>query len=215
MRPSMLSLPLLSILLLVAPLASVSAAVDWSSELVDVSGDVRSTSTGSIVEGHEGIDIVSVSITDQGNDINLSMVLAGAFEAEANYQVTAIADGDDGKMYDFTYSFSVFTVTGHDMVEDDPETYVSSDGTVVSWMLPKSQVTASSSLELKSAESMLLVGITNNFDTVPDESVGPGNGNGGGGDDNDDEKKVTPGFAGPLALIAVAAIVALVSMRRR
>jgi hypothetical protein len=164
-------------------LAPTAAAVTWEHTLTDPAGDVISVLAPTVpVSGREEVDILSASIKEQGDDLNVTLSLAGARNTEANYQVTVTCDDDDAKDYSFTYSFGLFTIVGFDLVEDDPTAYLSADNTLISWIVARDKISATEKVEVTHAEAQVFAGITNYVDTAPDEGNGGNGGNGGGGD---------------------------------
>jgi hypothetical protein len=163
-------------------LAPASAEVVWDHTLTDPSGDVISVlAPGTPVTGREEVDILSASARGEGDDMNVSLVLAGAHDADANYEVRVTVDGDGTKEYTFTLSYGVFSINGYDLVEDDPRSSVSADGRTISWLVEKARVTVTEGVEVTHAQAMLPSGITNYVDTAPDEGNNGGNGGNGGG----------------------------------
>jgi hypothetical protein len=201
--------PLACALLLLAFSSPASAEVDWTHELTDGPGDVAShIDPGTPVSGQERIDIETATIRAEGDDINVTLTIVGVFDADSTYSLEAVADGDDAKTYTFSHSFGVWSVTGHDLVEDQPETYVSPDGHRISWVLAKDQVSAEADLTISRVDT-LHIGTTQTFF---DEAV-PGNGNGGAGGD-DEVKDGTPGF-GTALVVAGTMSACVIALRRR
>jgi hypothetical protein len=177
---TLLTVALVATLLMTA--APVSAEVTWEHTLADPADDVVSVLEPTVKRSDKGeVDIISASITEQGEDLNVTLTLAGARDSEANYEVSVTCDDDDAKGYTFTYSFGVFSITGFDLVEDSPEAYISPDQRMISWVLDKDKVSATDKVEVTHAQAMVFSGITNYIDTAPDGGNGGGNGNGGGG----------------------------------
>lgn len=176
--------PIACVAMMLLSVAPAAAAVTWEHTLTDPAGDVISVlAPTEPVSGREEVDIISASIKEQGDDVNVTLALAGARNSEANYQVTVTCDGDDAKDYTFTYSFGLFSITGFDLVDDDPTAYLSADHTLISWILAKDKISVTGKVEVTHAEAQVFAGITNYVDTAPDEGNGGNGGNGGGGDD--------------------------------
>jgi len=177
-------LPIACVAMMLLSVAPAAAAVTWDHTLTDPEDDVISVLAPTVpVTDRDEVDILSASIKEQDDDVNVTLRLAGARNSEANYQVTVTCDGDDAKDYTFTYSFGLFSITGFDLVEDDPTAYLSADRTLISWIVAKEKISATGRVEVTHAEAQLFAGITNYVDTAPDEGNGGNGGNGGGGDD--------------------------------
>lgn len=175
--------PIALVAMMIMSLAPASAEVVWDHTLTDPSGDVISVlAPGTPVTGREEVDILSASARGEGDVMNVSLVLAGARNADANYEVRITVDGDGAKEYTFTLSFGLFSITGYDLVEDDPRSSVSADGRTISWLVEKARVTVTEGVEVTHAQAQLSAGITNYVDTAPDEGNGGNGGNGGGSD---------------------------------
>jgi len=186
MRPFRTLLPVACMAMMLLSVAPVSADVVWDHTLTDPADDVISVLEPSNKLDTMGeVDILSASVADQGDDINVTLTLARARNTQATYQVFTFCDGDEAKTYTFSYfSYAGFSIDGFDMVEDSPETYVSADGKKLSWVIGKDRISAIEKVEVARAESSLLSGMTNYVDTAPDAGTGGnGGGNGGGGSD--------------------------------
>lgn len=179
---TLLPLALAAMMLLASPPAT--AATSWDHTLTDPADDVISVLEPKDKLSDRGeVDILSASIKERGDDVNVTLTLSGSRDAEATYQVMVTCDGDDGKVYTFSHlPFTGFIVEGPGLVEDSPEAYTSADGKLLSWVLPKSKVSATTQVEVTHAETSLLSGMTNYVDTAPDEGGNGGNGGSGGGD---------------------------------
>lgn len=177
-------IPIACVAMMLLSIAPAAAAVTWDHTLTDPAGDVISVlAPTEPVSGKGEIDIISASIKEQGDDVNVTLELAEARNTEANYQVTVRCDDEDGKDYTFTYSFNLFSITGFDLVEDDPEAYLSADLTQITWIVAKDKISATTKVEVTLAEAQVFSGFTNYVDTAPDEGNGGNGGNGGGGND--------------------------------
>ena len=186
MRPFRTLVPVACIAMMLLSVAPVSAEVVWDHSLTDLADDVISVLEPNNKLSDKGeIDILSASAADQGDDMNVTLTLAGARNTQATYQVFVICDEDEGKTYTFSYlSFSGFIIDGFDMVDDSPEAYVSADGKMLSWVIGKDQISATEKVEVSRAETSWLSGMTNYVDSVPDSGTGGnGGGNGGGSDE--------------------------------
>jgi hypothetical protein len=176
-------LPLALAAMLVLSLPTASAAVSWDHTLTDPGDDVISVLDPKTQLSDRGeVDILSASVKEQGDDVNVTLELAASMNNEATYQVMLTCDDDDGKTYTFSHlPFTGFIIDGPGLTENDPETYVSADGKLMSWVLPKSKVSATQKVEVTHVESSHLTGMTNYVDTAPDEGGNGGNGGNGGG----------------------------------
>ena len=176
-------LPATCIVMMILSVAPAAAEVVWDHTLTDLADDVISVLEPNVKLSDKGeIDILLASIADQGDDINVTLTLAGAHNSEATYQVYIVCDGDDAKTYTFSYfPYTEFIIDGFDVFQDSPEAYVSEDGTKLSWVISKDKITATAKVEVSRAESSVLSGMTNYVDSAPDEGNGGNGGNGGSG----------------------------------
>jgi hypothetical protein len=192
MRPLRTLLTVALAATLMMTLSTASAEVTWEHALTDPGDDVVSVLEPTVKLSDRGeVDILSASISEQGDDLNVTLTLAGARSSEGNYEVTVTCDGDEAKDYTFTYSFGVFSITGPDLVVNDPEGHLSLDLKSISWVLAKEDLTVSEGVEVTHAQAMVFSGMTNYIDTAPDEGNGGGNGNGGGGSEGPVNVQVT------------------------
>lgn len=175
---TLLALACVALLLLTCPTASADVA--WDHTLTDGAGDVVDVlePTNPVPDRGE-VDILSAIAAGEGDDLNVTLVLAGAYSPQATYQVTVNADGDDSKDYFFSYASGQFTIDGYDLAEPQPVHHVSADGTHLSWLVAKARVSVATGLEVTHAEAHLFAGLTNYVDTVGEAG---GNGGDGGGD---------------------------------
>jgi hypothetical protein len=170
-------LVLACMLLMVISAAHVSAAVTWTDTLSDPAGDVKDTSLN-VVTGHDEIDILSVTMSPQGTDLNVTMTLAGAYNSSAIYKVTLEADGS--KDYSLSRMFFIgFTVTGPTGNMIGTKGYYSADGKKLSWIIAKANVTATTNLKIKDATTFLTDSTTlKTYMDTASVAVGPGPGTG-------------------------------------
>ena len=178
--PRILSLAI--IMMMLAPLATVSAEVSWQHQLTDGADDVRNLLIQENATNMMGLDILSGSITEQDVDLNVTIALAGAYDTQATYTLEVKCDGDDGKVYSFTYLNDRFAIEGPDLSDGQPEAYISADGRLLSWVVPKDDISASDRTEVSYVESFRLEGISPFSDTLPDGGGGSGGGGGPTGD---------------------------------
>jgi PGF-CTERM protein len=150
---------------LLAVAGLVTGEVDWTDEVTDPADDVEDTE-GTVMD-FPGADILSVSIAEDGDDINVTMVLAGEYNSSGTYTISVSVDGSDDT-YDFTrmffLGFSVSDPSG-DMVDMDG--YYSADGKTISWVVAKADIAATTSFEIEMAMSMVM-DITGGGPTVMD-----------------------------------------------
>ena len=131
-----------------------AAEVDWTDDLTDPAGDVMAM--GGTIIAFPGGDILSVSITEDGDDINVTMVLAGEYNSSGTYTVSVGVDGGDDT-YDFTLMLLIgFTVSDPDGDPVDLEGYYSEDGKVLSWVVAKADIDVTEDLEIVIAMAMVV-----------------------------------------------------------
>ncbi len=144
------------IVLVIGLLAAAGHAIaetDWEDSVTDPAGDVEDT--GGTVVDVPGADILFVTITDDGDDVNVSMSLVGAYIAEGMYSVYVEVDGGD------SWSFTRMTIVGF-MVSDEngdlvsSDGYYSEDGKTISWVVAKTDIPATSSLDIEFASSTIV-----------------------------------------------------------
>ncbi len=187
--------PLALVATIILSVAPASAQVAWEHTLTDPGDDVISVlePTNKLSDWGE-VDILSASVAEQGDDLNVTLTLADARDPDASYEVSITCDDDEAKDYTFTLSFGVFSISGFDLTEDNPEAYVSADLKLISWVIGKDRISASEKVEVTHAQAMVFSGITNYIDTAPDEGNGGNGGNGGGGNDEPARVQVTIEF---------------------
>jgi hypothetical protein len=158
-----------------------TAEVVWDHTLTDAADDVISVLEPNTKLSDKGeVDILSASVTGQGDDINVTLSLSGPHDADGEYEVRVIIDGDEAMEVVFTIARGFTTVTGPALVEDTPRTYVSADERSISWEIEKSKISATDKVEVTYARASTMIGIVQYVDTAPDEGNG-GNGGGNGG----------------------------------
>ena len=183
MRTAPRTLSLAIVILMLVPLATVSAEVSWQHQLTDGTDDVRNLITQENATDRSGLDILAGSIAEQGDDLNVTITLAGAYDSQAAYTLEVECDGDDGRIYSFTYLNDRFAIEGPDLSDGQPEAYISADGKALSWVVPKNDISASERTEVSYVETFRLDGLTPFSDTLPD---------GGGGGGGAAARRVTP-----------------------
>jgi len=160
-------------LLLVAGATRVSATVALSDTLADPAGDVVNL-TQKPAPTHTEVDIITISSAEQGSNLNVTLTLAGAYNASATYTVTFMADGTND--YSFTYmmmlGFSATDPNGDDIASAVGS--VSADGKKLYWVMPKGEVTVSTTWKVSSG-SAFNMDMTNisSIQTYMDSVTGP------------------------------------------
>jgi len=139
---------------MIGTLGMMASAVDWEDMITDDTDDVTDL-TGASLANREDVDIVSVSMTEDGDDINVTMTLAGEYNSSGIYTVYLDADGSE------TYTLMRMFFVGFSASDDDsadvPVTgYYSADGTKLSWVIAKTDMTVTTSLYIDSADSFLV-----------------------------------------------------------
>jgi hypothetical protein len=133
----------------------VAAEVDWTDEVTDPAGDVEDTE-GTAYPDRGDVDILSVSIVEDGDDINVTMVIGDEYNSSGSYSISISADGGDDT-YDFMrmmfLGFSVSDPTGATV---DVDGYYSEDGTMLSWVVAKADIVATEELEIEMAMTMVM-----------------------------------------------------------
>ena len=190
MRTSRILIPLMGLLLLTIATILVAAEVDWTDEVTDPAGDVIVAPPGTPPEA--SADILSVSLGEEGENMTVTMALAGENAGLfGSYNVTVIADGDDAKWYEFKLLSSFVTVTGHDLPSGTADVNYSEDKKTIIWTLPKSEVSATSEVEVHGSMAMATqLSGSAHIDYAPDLYV-PGNGNGGEKNETTEPTKIT------------------------
>jgi len=140
------TLVIVCIMLMIGTLGMMVSAVDWTDDVTDPVGDAESDGTAD--PSRTDVDIISVSITEDGDNMNVTMVLAGKYNSSGTYTVSVEVDGD--KSLDFTrMSFLGFTVTDDDINTISVDGYYSEDGTILSWVVAKEDVDAQNDVEIE------------------------------------------------------------------
>ncbi len=132
---------------------SVAAEVDWTDSVTDPAGDAEADGTAN--PARTDADILSVSITEDGDDLNITMVLAGEYNSNGTYTVSVEVDGDK------SFSFSRYLMLGFSAMDDDMnpisvDGYYSEDGTTLSWVVAKTDLDATSKVEIEYAMAMIV-----------------------------------------------------------
>ena len=131
----------------------MASAVDWTDDVTDPVGDAEADGTAD--PSRTDVDIISVSITEDGDDMNVTMVLAGEYNSGGTYTVTVEVDGDT------TFSFSRYMLVGFNVIDDDFNSipfngYYSADGTMLSWVVAKADIAAQTDVEIEFAMAMVI-----------------------------------------------------------
>lgn len=148
------TLAIVSTLLMIGTLGMMASAVDWTDTLTDDADDVTDLS-GNTIADRESVDIISVTLTEDGDDINVTLTLAGEYNSTGIYTVYLEADGSD------TYTLMRMFFLGFSASDDDsadvPVTgYYSADGTKLSWVIAKADLTVSTALVIDTADTFLV-----------------------------------------------------------
>ncbi|MCK5415631.1 MAG: hypothetical protein KAJ35_09645, partial [Thermoplasmata archaeon] len=147
---------------------TVAAEVDWTDSVTDPLDDVENTE--GIVVDMPGADIVSVSITEDGEDLNISMMLDGEYDSSGLYSVSVEVDGGDS--WSFTRLVG-FSASDPDLNTVPVDGYYSSDGKILSWVIAKVDIPATEKVEIEYASTIVDVsgGPTVMDDTFVDAPV--------------------------------------------
>lgn len=131
---------------------SVAAEVEWTDHVTDPLGDVEDTE-GTVIN-MPGADIVAVSISESGEDLNISMILDGEYVSSGLYSVYVEVDGGDS--WSFTRMFFVgFSASDPDMNSVLVDGHYSSDGKILSWVIAKVDIPATEKVEIEFAMSTI------------------------------------------------------------
>ncbi len=145
---------------------TAAAEVDYEHTYSDVSGDV----------GNSDIDITSVSSTESGANVVLTVVVAGTIDTTtASYMIDTIVDGVSG--YTFIYSYGV--ASGTVSVDSDVS------GSTLTFTVAKTALGATTSFDINYAQT--------SDSAYNMDFAGEGNGNG----DNGGEETVDPSTETP------------------
>lgn len=137
----------------------VAADVDWTDDLTDPADDVNDDSANPISDRPEA-DILSVSMVDEGDKINITLGLAGAYDSAGGiYVIYMEADGSDS--YQFTRMMIMgFKVYAPDQSAISVDGYISEDGTLLSWVVAKADIAATDKFEIDFASATSTTGGT-------------------------------------------------------
>ena len=139
---------------LLALAGHAAAEVDWTDEVTDEGGDVTDEA-GNPAE-FPAADIRSVTITEEGDNINVTMTLEVSYNESGTYSVSVVVDdGEDA--YGFSRGvFPEFGVTDPSGGAIDVDGYYSADGKSISWVVAKADVPASESLDIMYAMAIVV-----------------------------------------------------------
>ena len=131
----------------------VSATLTLSDTLTDPAGDVVNL-TQKPEPGHTEVDILAITSAEQGAVLNVTLTLAGAYNASASYTVTFLADGanDYTFMYMVFLGFSAIGPSGLPIASADGS--ASADGKKLYWVMPRAEVTATTSWKVSGGSAM-------------------------------------------------------------
>lgn len=139
---------------MIGTLGMMASAADWTDTLIDQTDDVTDL-TGTTIADREDVDIVIVTLTEDGEDINVTLTLAGEYNSSGIYNVYLEADG--AVTYTLMRMFFLGFSASDDEQTDVPVTgYYSADGTQLSWVIAKADLSVSYSLTIDSADTFLV-----------------------------------------------------------
>ena len=130
---------------LLALAAQAAGEVSWDDEVTDPIGDVKDT--GDNVVDIPGIDIVKVTMAEEGENVNVSMYLDGEYNHSASFQVNLDVDGE------MTWSMSKVIIVGFMFTDPDQnmidvDGFISADGKTLSWVAAKTDIDPSDSVSI-------------------------------------------------------------------
>ncbi len=128
-------------MLMIGTLGMMASAVDWTDTVTDPAGDVIDEDE-TVHPEVDDVDIISASVSEDGDDINVTYVLAGAFDASATYMISLKVDG--GESYTFLHTVNGFSVTDSNLGMVTAVGFISGDGKTLSWVVAKSDIGAES-----------------------------------------------------------------------
>jgi hypothetical protein len=145
--------PALVVLSLLWAATGVAGAVFWSDELADPQGDVRDN-LGGLAADRIDVDIRTVHIEEQGNDLNITLTLVGTRNSTAEYSVDLLADASN--IYHMTLN-GTFAATGPAGAIIPVTGHFSRDGRSIYWVIARSSISATSTLGIHRAMARLAV----------------------------------------------------------
>jgi hypothetical protein len=173
------NLVLIGVLLgLMAFVSSVAGEVDWSDGISDPGGDVIDGSHN--VVDFPSVDIRSVSIIEDGDDINVTMVLEAAYNESGTYSV-AIGVDDTENYYGLVRTTDLgFSMSDPAGGSTEVTGYYSADGKMVSWVVAKENITVTEGLRIEHASAIVVDMMTGSvlqdfagMDYIPSEMPNP------------------------------------------
>ncbi len=139
------TLAIVSTILMIGTLGMMASAVDWTDDVTDPVGDVEDE-TNVTHPDVDDVDIVSASVNEDGDDINVTLVLAGAYDTSASFRIYLEVDGDES--FTFLHSVNGFTVRDPDYVAVNAVGFISADGKTLSWVVAKADIGAQSRINI-------------------------------------------------------------------
>ena len=147
------TLAIVCCLLMIGSLGMMASAVDWTDSVTDPEGDAEADGTAD--PDRTDVDILSVSVTEDGDDINVTLVLAGAYNSSATYTVSIEVDGD--KSIDCSRMMMIgFMVTDDESNMILVDGYYSEDDKTLSWVIAKTDIGAETEVEIEYAMAMYM-----------------------------------------------------------
>jgi hypothetical protein len=138
---------------------TVAAEVVWTDVVTDAADDVEDDADNPI-SGRPEADILSVTMADEGDSINLTLELAGAYDSSGG-MYTIYMEADGGDSYQFTrVMFVGFMGTGPGQSSISVDGHVSDDGKMLSWVVAKADIDATNKFEIDFASATSTTGQT-------------------------------------------------------
>ncbi len=139
------TLAIVSTMLMIGTLGMMASAVDWTDSVTDPVGDVTDMDENG-QPNVNNVDIISASVSEDGDDINVTIVLAGAYDPSATFMLTLEVDGGDS--YTFMLTSGISAVSDPDFGTVDSEGFISADGKTLSWVVAKADIGAQSRINI-------------------------------------------------------------------
>lgn len=138
---------------LVAFIGQAAGEVDWTDEVTDPGGDVTDQAMNHVE--FPSADIRSVSITEQGENINVTMALEAGYNSSCTYMVSVSRDGTEDIFAFSTEASNEFMVVDPSGISVNVSGYYSADGKRISWVVAKGDMMATVNLYIEYASSLL------------------------------------------------------------
>lgn len=140
-------------------LGNVAAEVVWTDQVSDAVDDVEDYADNPI-SGRPEADILSVTMADEGDNINLTMELAGPYDSSGGlYTIYMEADGGDSYQFSLVM-YAGFMATAPDQSPITVDGHVSEDGKSLSWVVAKADIDATDRFEIDFASATSTTGET-------------------------------------------------------